>query len=689
MATLNINGRRVTVDDGFLQMSPEDQEATVEEIAASLPAQQAPAEEAPKGRHLSYEEGLKELEKEDLGATSGRVGSGLTGMLEGVPILGPMLLGGTQRGAAALTSAIEGSDYDENVKEAQRISQAAKEKHPRVNFAGQLAGNVGSMAAGGSTAMGARALGITGRSLGTRAGASLASSALISGADTAARGGDAKEVVGSAVIGGGIGGAIPFVGAGLRRLGQAAGEHIAPFINAVRNPAQEAERRVGAAMTRDVTANPTMVLNQADEAVARANNIPLVNADRGGETTRALARSVANQSPEARAIIENTASDRFGAQSQRAMNFIRRLTGGNADDLAFQENLRQAARNTNAPAYTAAYRDPAAQQVFTPRIQQLMQSPTFRRAVDMVPRKSADRGAVSGAREIPNPFTQNSQGQYVLRQRADGTLVSPNLEFWDHVQRNLRSFSGKAARAGDNTTASEITALRQALNGELDTAVPAFQTARQGAAGFFGADDAIDAGRNFANSPRALPESQRAWQRFNPAERQAFATGYASELIDKIRASPDRTNVISSVFRNQASRESMQMVFGPQRMRQIEAYVRVEDLADRLRGSMGNSTTARQLVELGLGAGAGYAYTGDISGGITGALLARGTRMVGQRADARVMENVARLLSQDNPGALQSAVQMAARNPAYMQALDRLANALAIPARAGALATAQ
>lgn len=36
MATLTINGRQVTVDDSFLQLSPEDQEATVEEISASF-----------------------------------------------------------------------------------------------------------------------------------------------------------------------------------------------------------------------------------------------------------------------------------------------------------------------------------------------------------------------------------------------------------------------------------------------------------------------------------------------------------------------------------------------------------------------------------------------------------------------------------------------------------------------------
>lgn len=36
MVTLNIEGKKVKVDDGFLSMSPEQQEATVEEIAASL-----------------------------------------------------------------------------------------------------------------------------------------------------------------------------------------------------------------------------------------------------------------------------------------------------------------------------------------------------------------------------------------------------------------------------------------------------------------------------------------------------------------------------------------------------------------------------------------------------------------------------------------------------------------------------
>ena len=46
MATLNIGGRRVTVDDSFMSLSADEQNAAVEEIAASLPPAEAPKAEA-------------------------------------------------------------------------------------------------------------------------------------------------------------------------------------------------------------------------------------------------------------------------------------------------------------------------------------------------------------------------------------------------------------------------------------------------------------------------------------------------------------------------------------------------------------------------------------------------------------------------------------------------------------------
>ena len=683
---------RISAPDGsiveFPDGTPDDVMANaMRKTFGSNASQPDPVSKAPAGRHLSFEEGQAAMGAE---GASGAAGTGLMGIAEGVPVLGPYIKSGLQKASAGIASLIDGESYGSNLRQGEAITDETQRAHPYINTAGQVAGAVGSMIPLGATSVGARALGMTGPSLIGRIGMSGLSNGVIGAADTAARGGDAKDIINNALIGGGVGAAIPAVGAGIKAGIQAIGDRVAPTVGALTSPDTEALRRVGVALSRDAAANPGQMVSALDEAAARASGVPLVNADRGGEVTRALTRSVANQSPEARGVIEKVASDRFGTQSQRAVNFIKRVAGGNVDDLAYQENLTRLARATNRPAYAAAEAAPEAQSMFSPRMQELMQSPTFRKAVDQVPRRSADRGAVEGFKEIGNPFSRNSQGAYVLKQKADGSLVSPSLKFWDQVQRNLRSDMDKAYRAGDKQTGSEIKALRDALLGDMDASVPAFKAARTGAASFFGAEDALDAGRSFANQPRSIPEAKAAFAKFSTAEKDAFSTGYASELIDKINTSPDRSNVINSMFKNQASRESIELALGPQKARQIEAYVRVEDLADRLRGALGNSTTARQLVELGIGAGvgggAGYGLTGDWKGAALGAVAPKAIQYVGAKADTQVMQSMAKLLTQDNPAALQVAIQQAAKTPAYMDALEKLSLALGAPARGAALA---
>lgn len=134
----------------------------------------------------------------------------------------------------------------------------------------------------------------------------------------------------------------------------------------------------------------------------------------------------------------------------------------------------------------------------------------------------------------------------------------------------------------------------------------------------------------------------------------------------------------------------MEMVFGPQKMKEIEAYVRVEEIVDRLRGSLGNSTTARQLVELGLGAGAGgYITGGDWKGMLAGAGAAKGARYIAQSANNKTMEPMAKLLVSDDPKALQQAIEHASKMPAFMKILENFSNGLAAPARGGAIMQGQ
>jgi len=604
-----------------------------------------------------------------------------------LPVVGPAIQTGADYLGTEVIGRLSGQDPSQMREEMWKRREERTQDYPASAVSGAVAGNLAAFGGAGATATGAQALGVTGAKLGGRVLNSAVSSGGISAADALARGGDLADATVQGGIGATIGGAIPVVGAGIRAGIGAVGSKVAPTINAMRDAPQEAQRRVGMAMARDQQAGQTV--NQVDEAVARATNVPLINADRGGETTRALARSVSNQSPEARGVIERTASDRFAGQGDRAVDFVRRLTGGAVDDIGYQTAIRDTARAVNKPAYEKAFNARNAQAMWDDGFQQLMQAPAMQQAARMATTRGANRAAVEGFTPVKNPFTFGPDGRIALRADEQGNRALPNLPFWDQVKRNLDGMVGKAQRAGDKTLSADLMAIKSQLVQMMDSAVPEYQKARQGAASFFGADDAIEAGKAFLNNRRAIPEARAAYDKFSPAEKAGFATGFASEMIDKIKSVRDRSNVIDQVFKSQAAREQMEMVFGPKKARVVEAYVRVEDLADRLRGAMGNSTTARQLVELGIGAGGGAYLTGDWKGALTGAAAARGARYLGQRVDAKVMEAVAQMLTADNPKALARAVQLAGESPKYMQALEIYSRVLGAPARGLAVGAGQ
>lgn len=673
----------VSLDDvRNFKASPIDQ-ADARAKAGIARAQQVMADGGPKAS-----DGHDAPDIANPNGTSDRIGAFVTGAND-VPIIGPAMKAGASAAAAGLVTPFSDQSFAQNYDEMRGRQEQVMEENPGTAMGGRIAGTALLMRKLPASPTGSKLFGMTG-TIPARVGLSAATNGLISGTDTAVRGGDTADVINNTVIGAGIGGAIP-IGAEAVKTGLSAiGSRIAPVIGSILAPAKEAERRVGTAVLRDQTANPGGLVGPADEVAARSAGVQLLNADRGGETTRALARSVGNQSPEARATIEKAANDRFGGQGQRAASFIRRVAGGSADDLAYQQAIRDSARAANKPAYNRAYAAPAAQNMWNQDFQQLMQAPAMQEAATGATTRGANRAAVEGFQPVRNPFQKTPDGKLTLRVNADGSTARPTLQFWDQTKRNLDSMIGQAERSGDNTYAGDLKALKTALVDMTDTAVPAYKAARQGAAAFFGADDALEAGKKFVNTPRAVPEAQAAFAKFAPAEKSAFQTGFASELIDKINSVGDRSNVITQVFKSPAARSQIELVFGPQKAKQIEAYVRVEDLADKLRGAMGNSTTARQLAEMGIGAGAGYTFGGhDLKSATAGAALAAGARYGTKQIDQRVMQQVAKMLVSDDPKMIQSAVNQAALSPTYMKALESLSEALSVPVRSTAIATHQ
>lgn len=674
MATLDINGKRVQVGDEFLRMTPEQQNAAVEEISGQIAPQSGydAARADASARSQALDATVTPRAQQPRPSIGGATQATIQGIYDVVPGMN-LLQQGTDWLAAQTVGRAQGKEPDQFLSDLQAGRQASEEANPLSRPAGAVGGSLLGMGVAGLTATGARALGMTGN-LGQRVVNSSASNAGIALADGVLDGKDGAESIVDGAIAGGFGGAIPLVGAVIGAGARAIGRNIVRPVATAFNRENEAIMRVGQA--RQQAANINDVMTPADEAMAARAGAPVINADRGGAPLRTLARTAANISTEAAGNLKRAAQERFEGQGARATTFIRRVMGGATDDLALQNRLEAGARASNRPAYRAAYDAPNARAIWSPQIRQLMQSDIFRRAIDAAESAGTDQAALTGGRAVRNPFDFRPDGTVTLRTMPDGSRALPSLEFWDIVQRNLRRTETTAARQGDNTLAGTAGQLRRMLNGELDTAVPEFNRARQGAYEFFQAEDALEAGRNAANSTRQVPEVRQAHARMTAADQDAASVGYASSLIDMVGSARDRVNVIDQVFGSPARRELNEIFLGPQRAREVEAFVRVEGLLDNLRTAVsGNSTTAQQLIAAGVVGGAGgyFASGGNINTAFTSAALLaagrRGLQVLGKRVDDQVMARIAEILVSDDPQLIQRAIQNASLSQQHMDAL--------------------
>ena len=616
----------------------------------------------------------------------------VNGLTASVPFLQPATdaIGGA---VAQMT----GGDYGQYINRQRAIREGLAQSAPLARTAGEVAGYVAAPLAAGSTKIGAEALGLTGN-LGKKVLNSGLSAWGVGTADAMSNGATGLDAITQGATSGVVNAVLPVIGAGARAAGRGVRDNFVRPIATLANRENEVTKRIAGAIGQDRAAGA--VMSQGTEAVAGKAGADVLNADRFGSAIRTLARTASNVSPEADNIFKETTQNRFYDQGKRAINYVRSLMGGATDDLALQDQLRAAARATNKTAYDAAYQAPKAKAIWTPEIRNLLAAEPFKQAVRDADKVGANYAAINGQKAIRNPFTFDADGNVTgLRRLADGSTALPNLEFWDIVQRSLRNTADQAKRSGDNLLASQVQQMRSQLLNTLDGAVPQFQKARQGAAGFFGAEDAIEAGRKAVNSTKAVPEIERAVSAMSQAEKDAFSVGFSSEIIDAIGASRDRVNVINSIFGSESARKRIAIALGPQRARELEAYVKMEQVLDMLRvATQGNSTTAKQLIQAGLmgggGAGLGYiASGGDLATtGLSAAMMAsvgrRGLQMLGKSVDDQVMKRVAEVLASTDPAQLQRAIQNASLSQQHMIAIDGIMRGLAATSRGAGLAGA-
>jgi len=560
--------------------------------------------------------------------------------------------------------------YDDAVKRERELNQTAEEQHPIASTVGNIGGAVilpvgaGARAAtlGGRMAIGAG----TGAALGGAAGAG-EGQGFVDSASRAATG---------AAVGGALGGAAPAVIEGVVRGARAVVQPVANAVRGIRNVDDEAARRVVTALERDRAMDPeaTGRLTPNEFAASVQSGGPATIMDIGGETTRALARSAANTSPEGRAVMSRAINDRYEGQSGRVVDWLRQ-TFHYPDAAAQQEAMSQVQRTVNRANYGRAMRE-GDREIMSPELDRLMGSPAVVEAMRRAATSGKDRAITQGMGAMRQGVTVEN-GVVRFTRGPNGTPTYPNLAFWDAAKKELDDAANAAGRSGRNGEAQVLGDLARSLRTELDRAVPSYQAARAGASRFFDAENALEAGQNFVGKNMTSAEARRALSQMSPQERQLFQDGFVSRFIETLNQVGDRRNILNQIAASPAAREKLHIAIGQQRAAELEAGLRVEGIMDLARNAVqGNSTTARQLAELGLAGGA-YGFSGgginpftDPVAVVNAALVygaARGRNAINERLSRRVAE----MLVSNDPRTITRGINTVVRNQSLFNALRR------------------
>jgi len=468
-----------------------------------------------------------------------------------------------------LEAATSGFGTGLSTAENHEFIKAADEGRGRANpisgVAGDIAGGIGQALAlpmGSATAAG-RILTGTGQAAALGAGQGAIES----------RGGIGETVKGGAMgsIAGLAGGA---VGEGLVAGGRAL---IDPMRGLMRSgPANEqaAARVLYAADKAGVT--PQSVRQTVSDLGADA-----FLADTLGRHGEALARSTANTSPEARGILEAASKQRLGGQTDRVIEALQHA-GGLPQRMTVQE-LSDAAAARARPQINSAYEQARAAGYDLPNtpFKWTDDSPMVQSALRQAEAQTADRTAAFG----------NDQAS--------------KFSVWDATRQIL-------ARQGFEEGDPVAKALARRLNQTVDDALPEASGARslaqdlkqRQAALELGAEGArMNPGGDFPNRLAAL----------GLPPRPELGQGFAAQAIENISNRKPGVSALDQLTGTKSARETLTAVL----------MGRADDVNRRIaaerqfmnfdRALSGNSTTARQLMELG-GLGAAGAAGGYLAG---------------------------------------------------------------------------
>ena len=627
MATLDINGQKIQVDDSFLKLSPGEQQSTVDHIASTLSAP-------------------------DIG--DGRA-SGVAAF-RGIPVLGAY----ADKATAALNAVAQPltetglskapSFFDrmaENEKTIGAATDAFEKSHPVGTTVGKIA--IGGAAMAPLIAAAPGVLGATG-SFAARTGMGAASNAVLGGADAGVRGHDVGT---GALVGGLIGGATPAV--------QAAAS---PFISSIMariNPTGAAERQVARAIsesgrpTANIAGDVTQAANEGQGAFTLADAL--------GNPGQRMLSSVARAPGTGRTDVVNALEQRQAGQGRRISNAL--AEGFNAPETAAATEARlTAARGADADAAYGAVRNDAGRVDVTRAITH----------IDDTLGPAADQMLTH-----PGSVVANDTVESVL-QGFRNRLARVNPDDFASVQRirgDLSDTIQSAVRAGAGNKARLLGGAMRQIDAALENASPGF---RQANANFSQASrdiETIGQGRDAYLRGRT-EDTIPAFNALRPNAQAAFRSGYVDPAIAQTQGSAFGVNKARPFSADSWQAESQVMAPGVDLMNR--RIGREQTMFTTRNQALGGSKTADNLADheaLGVNPSTVmHVVSGNWSGAI-GSMLHAGVRGVTGNTP-QVRKAVADILLQNgatlNPSALNA---MVTRTLGQLQTLQQIARSTA------------
>jgi hypothetical protein len=348
-------------------------------------------------------------------------------------------------------------------------------------------------------------------------------------------------------------------------------------------------------------------------------------ADVLGEPGLAVGRNAANINPEARESIEAALLGRKAGQNQRVVGDMEGVAGLPVGSTKSVDALKKEAYEKVRPQISAAYtaaRNAGAElpfEAFDNIITTPVSVPVFKQAVENVTSRAARDPSAGG-----------------------------NLAVLDEMKRLLDGKATQAYRAGDPME-SEYRATAKALRERMDELLVGdeYAAARGLRSQAYRVDDAFDLGEQLGGSrvPLGLPESvAKLDQGLRPNVAQAYASKKADTLLNR-GSTEGALNELSTPMGQKASEAALGKGALDKTLDREKTFNRT------VRALTGNSTTARQLAEMGLFTGAGSLWLtqdpySSSALGILAALAKKGGPAIARKLASDAQRKSAPLIAQ-------------------------------------------